>query len=300
MEQRTGWAVFFLFILSCFFCLIRAGLDGALALPATVSTLGQFIVTVTVGAFIYCGLYALIAVPFGKKLGGKGTVERLFLVAAYSLLPAILFAAPPTALIGLIWSFCLAVIGLKIAHGIPLGRAITLQAMMVALTAMVAGVTTFGLMRGMQRHYQCEKLIHQAAPAAMLQPFEGEPFAQDSLKGKSIVVLDFWATWCSPCRHSLPALAEVAREYKDRDVVVFAVSNDDDWRTASDYLKSQKLDLIGTRGSAELNRKFMVEAIPETVIIGKNGEIAWVHVGSAPNEKEVLRAELDRCLGQSR
>lgn len=299
MEQRTGWAIFFLFILSSLFCLIRAALDGALGLPSTASALGQLIPTVALGAVIYCSLYALIAFPLGKRLGGKGTFERLFLVAAYSLLPAILFAAPPTALMGLIWSFSLAVIGLRTAHGLPLGRAITLQAMMVALTAMVAGVTTFGVMKVMQRHYPCEKLVHQAAPAATIQPFEGEPFALASLKGKSVVLLDFWATWCSPCRNSLPVLAEVAREYKDRDVVVLAVSNDDDWHTAKSYLEASKLDLVGVKGTAELNRDYKVEALPETIIIDKNGDVAWAHVGVPLNEKEVLRKELDRCLSQS-
>jgi thiol-disulfide isomerase/thioredoxin len=280
--------------------MIRAGLDAASGLQTSASALGQFIVTVALGAFVYCGLYALIAVPFGKRLGGKGTVERLFLVAAYSLLPAILFAAPPTALMGLIWSFCLAVIGLRTAHGLPLGRAITLQAMMVALTAMISGVTFLGLMKVLQRHYPCEKLVHQAAPAAMIQPFEGESFALDSLKGKSIVVLDFWATWCSPCRNSLPALAEVAREYRDRNVVVFAVTNDDDWHTAKSYLENAKIDLKGVKGTPELNKNFMVEAIPETIIIDKNGNVAWAHVGAPLNEKEVLRTELNRCLSQSR
>lgn len=300
LEQKVGWALFFLFILSSLFCLTRAALDGALGLPSTAKTLGQFVIAVTTVAWGYCALYALVAFPLGKKLGGKGTIRRLFLVAAYSLLPAILFAAPPTALMGLIWSFCLAVIGLRMAHGFPLARAITLQSIMVALTAMLAGVSTFGLMKAMQRHYPAEKLVHQSAPQALLAPFEGEPFQLADLRGKSIVVLDFWATWCSPCRSSLPTLAELAREYKDKNVVVLAVSNDDDWHTAKSYLEAAKIDLVGIKGTPELNKDFMVEALPETVIVDKNGNVAWAHVGVPLNEKEVLRAELDRCLSQSR
>lgn len=295
-----GWALFFLFVLSGLFCLIRAALDGALALPSTASTLAQFIITVTAGACGYCALYALASLALGKKLGGKGTFKRLFLVAAYSLLPAVLFAAPPTALMGLIWSFCLAVIGLRMAHGFPLRRAITVQSVMVALTALLAGASAFGLMKAMQRHYPAEKLLHQSAPAAMLAPFEGAPFQLADLKGKSVVVLDFWATWCSPCRSSLPTLAELAREYKVKNVVVLAVSNDDDWQTAKSYLEAAKLDLVGIKGTPELNRDFMVEALPETVIVDKNGNVAWAHVGVPLNEKEVLRAELDRCLSQPR
>ncbi|MFN8551223.1 MAG: redoxin family protein [Candidatus Obscuribacterales bacterium] len=300
LEQKVGWALFFLFVLSSLFCLIRAALDGALGLPSTASTLGQFVITVTVVACGYCALYGLASLALGKKLGGKGTFKRLFLVAAYSLLPTILFAAPPTALMGLIWSFCLAVIGLRIAHGFPLGRAITVQAIMVALTAMLAGVLAFGLMKAMQRHYPAEKLVHQPAPSAVLAPFDGEPFELSSFKGKSVVVLDFWATWCSPCRSSLPTLAEIAREYKAQNVVVLAVSNDDDWHTAKSYLEAAKVDLVGIKGTAELNKDFMVEALPETVIVDKNGNVAWAHVGVPLNEKEALRAELDRCLSQSR
>ncbi len=299
LEQKVGWALFFLFFVSCIFNIARAGLDGSLGLPSTAQSVTQFILTGTLGASLYCVLYACFTTVLGKKMGGKGTFKRLFIVGAYSMLPVVLFAAPPTALMGLIWSFCLAVIGLRIAHGFPLGRAITVQAAIVALTALFAGVMTYCVINT-QRHYPAEKLLHQAAPAVTLQPFDGEPFTLSSLQSKSVVVLDFWATWCSPCRASLPVLAKVASEYKDKGVVFFAVSNDDDWHTAKQYLEEHKIELTGVKGSLQLDHEFLVEPIPQTVIIDKNGTVVYAHVGVPRNQEDVLKAELDKCLGVSR
>lgn len=269
-----------------------------LGLPSTPAVLGQMIFTVTLISVAYCGVYALIAVPLGKKLGGKGTFKRLFLVASYSLLPAVLFVTPQTALMGLIWSFCLAVIGVRVAHGIPLGRAITVQAMMVALSAMLAAVISFGLLKFTQRHYPAERLVHQPVPADTFNPFVGAPFQLDSFMGKSVVVIDFWATWCSPCREALPGLARIAQEYADKNVVVLAVSNDDDWQTAQKYLTDTQLNLTGIKGSQKLNQDFLVEGIPQTVIVDKSGVVQWVHVGTSSKAEEALRRELDRLLAQ--
>ncbi len=298
LEQKVGWAVLFVSVIAAMFCFARAAVDGVLSLPSTPATLAQMIVTVSLGAVLFCCLYALCASQFGKKFGGKATFKRVFIVGAYALLPGVLFATPQTALMGLFWSFCLAVIGLRVAHGLPLVRAIIVQSITLALFALFGALAALGVLNLTKVHYPSEKLVHKPVPNVSIETFSGDAIALSSFKGKSVVVLDFWATWCSPCRTTLPMLAEVAHDFRDRGVVVFAVSDDDDWHTAEQYLREAKVDLVGVKGSHQLNQDFLVEPLPQTVIVDKNGIVQWVHVGVSMQEKEHLRAELERCLTQ--
>lgn len=254
--------------------------------------------TVSVGALLFCCLYALCASQLGKKLGGKATFKRVFIVGAYALLPGVLFATLQTAPMGLIWSFCLAVIGLRMAHGLPLVRAIIVQALTLGVFALFGALATMGVLNLTKAHYPSDKLVHKPAPNVSVETFHGDQIELSSFKGKSVVVLDFWATWCAPCRTSLPMLVEVAHDFRDRSVVVLAISDDDDWHTADQYLRDAKIDLVGIKGSRQLDQDFLVEPLPQTVIIDKNGIVQWVHVGVSMHEKEHLRAELERCLAQ--
>lgn len=298
LEQKIGWSVLFVSVIAFLFCLARASVDGVLSLPSTPTTLAQMVLTVSLGAVLFCCLYALCGARLGQKFGGKATFKRVFIVGAYSLLPAVLFATPQTALMGLIWSFCLAVIGLRIAHGLPLVRAIIVQAITLGVFALFGALAAMAMLNLSKVHYPSEKLVQKPVPSVSIQPFDGAPIQLSSFKGKSVVVLDFWATWCAPCRTSLPMLAEVAHDFRDRGVVVLAVSDDDDWHTAKQYLQDAKIDLVGVRGSHQLDQDFLVESLPQTVIVDKNGIVQWVHVGVSMQEKEHLRAELERCLAK--
>ncbi|MBS1957671.1 MAG: redoxin domain-containing protein [Cyanobacteria bacterium SZAS-4] len=298
LEQKVGWAILFLTVIALLFCFARAAVDGVLSLPSTPTTLAHMILTVSLGAVVFCCLYALCATQLGKKFGGKATFKRVFIVGAYALLPGVFFATPQTALMGLIWSFCLAVIGLRIAHGLPLVRAIIVQSITMAVFALFGALAAMGMLNLTKTHYPSEKLVHQPAPNVSVETFKGDRIELSSFKGKSVVVLDFWATWCSPCRTSLPMLAEVAHDFRDRGVVVLAISDDDDWHTAEQYLRDAKIDLVGVKGSPKLNQDFLVEPLPQTVIVDKNGIVQWVHVGVSMQEKEHLRVELERCLAR--
>lgn len=298
LEQKIGWSILFISVIAVLFCFTRAAVDGVLSLPSTPTTLAHMILTVSFGAVLFCCLYALCASLLGKKFGGKATFKRVFIVGAYALLPGVLFATLQTALMGLIWSFCLAVIGLRIAHGLPLVRAIIVQAITLGVFALFGALAAMGMLHLKKTHYPSDKLVHQPVPNVSVETFHGDQIALSSFKGKSVVVLDFWATWCSPCRTTLPMLAEVAHDYRDRGVVVLAVSDDDDWHTAQQYLRDAKIDLVGIKGSPKLNQDFLVDPLPQMVIVDKNGIVQWVHVGVSMQEREHLLAELERCLAR--
>ncbi|HEX4132881.1 MAG TPA: redoxin family protein [Pirellulales bacterium] len=116
-------------------------------------------------------------------------------------------------------------------------------------------------------------------------------------KGKDVVILDFWATWCGPCVQALPTIAEVAAEYKKKGVAFYAVNLEEDADAVREFLKEHKLDVpVALDSDGKVGAAYGAQAIPQTVIIDKQGTVAVVHVGLSPDLKAELSGELDAVL----
>ena len=140
-------------------------------------------------------------------------------------------------------------------------------------------------------------LLGKPAPALDLDLLDGGKLSLAKHQGKDVVVLDFWATWCGPCRRSLPVLAGVAARYQGKGVAVYAVNQREPVETIKNFLAKEKfaltvaLDRDGAAGAG-----YGVEGIPQTVVIGKDGVVQAVHVGFSPDLKETLCRQLDDLL----
>jgi thiol-disulfide isomerase/thioredoxin/outer membrane lipoprotein-sorting protein len=132
------------------------------------------------------------------------------------------------------------------------------------------------------------------APAFELEGLDGKKVKLEDLKGQ-VVILDFWATWCGPCRAGMPILDKVTQARKDKPLKVYAVNLEEDKDTISKFVADTKLglpvllDLTGETGKA-----YGANAIPETVIIGKDGVVKKVMIGLHPQEE--LEKEIDAVL----
>jgi len=106
-----------------------------------------------------------------------------------------------------------------------------------------------------------------------------KPVQLAGLKGK-VVVLDFWATWCGPCRGWLPIVAKVRRDYESKGLLVYAVNERETEAKVKEYLTRQKLDipvLLDLSGTVGMTYK--ATSIPLTVVVGRDGRIVRVMVG---------------------
>ncbi len=116
-----------------------------------------------------------------------------------------------------------------------------------------------------------------------------------SLRGK-VVVLNFWASWCGPCKQEAPAVETLWRQYRDRGVVVVGVDTKDFSGDARRFMKRYGITYpVVHDGSGKLWGPYGVQAVPETRVIGRTG----TYVGEqfyGPVTASDLRADLERAL----
>ena len=135
----------------------------------------------------------------------------------------------------------------------------------------------------------------RVAPAFTLTTSEGEQISLDDMGGK-VVLLDFWATWCGPCRESLPEIQRIAKKFADQPLVVISISSDKDvsaWKTfiqKNDMTWPQYRDADGA-----LSRAYGVNAIPHYFSIDADGVLQNVQVGSGAD----VEGEVHKLLNKA-
>ena len=144
---------------------------------------------------------------------------------------------------------------------------------------------------------EAHPLIGKKAPDFDLTLLDGSKAALAKHKGKDVILLDFWATWCGPCRKSLPLLIEVSEKFKDKGLIFYAVNQRESLETIKDFLTTQNLKLPAALDSdGKLGEAYGVEGIPQTVLISKDGIVQAVHVGYAPEMKTTLTKQIEDVL----
>jgi thiol-disulfide isomerase/thioredoxin len=117
-----------------------------------------------------------------------------------------------------------------------------------------------------------------------------------ALKGH-VVYLDFWASWCGPCKLSFPWMMEMQRRYGPQGLVVVAVNLDRDRALAATFLREfNPAFAIVFDGKATLAQQFKVAGMPSSVIIDREGKARSTHTGFRPDERPALEAELRTAL----
>ncbi len=121
----------------------------------------------------------------------------------------------------------------------------------------------------------CRAQASADPPDFSAKDITGRAVKLSDLKGK-VVLLDFWATWCPPCRVEVPNMLEIFRKFKDDGFVLISVSLDRDLPAARKFVKDKEMDwvhIIDSEASREIANLYQVEYIPSTFVIGRKGKI---------------------------
>ncbi len=140
-------------------------------------------------------------------------------------------------------------------------------------------------------------LVGQAAPEVKLELLDGGELNLAAFKGKKVVILDFWATWCGPCVQAMPVIDKVAEKFKDQGVVLYAVNLQEEPDDIKKFLEDAKLKVaVALDKDGAVAGSYGAEAIPQTVLIGKDGTVQVVKVGVSPNLEASLTKDLEAIL----
>lgn len=126
---------------------------------------------------------------------------------------------------------------------------------------------------------EANTLIGSDAVSFSLADLTGKQFSMDKLRGK-VVVLDFWASWCGPCRETMPNVEKLHKEFKDRGVVVLGI-NDEEIADAKRFVQKYGYTfptLIDAKGS--VSKQYGIQAIPQTFVIDRDGKIVAQFMGT--------------------
>jgi thiol-disulfide isomerase/thioredoxin len=122
---------------------------------------------------------------------------------------------------------------------------------------------------------------HPMAPDFSLSDLSGQKVSLADYRGK-VVLLDFWATWCGPCRIEIPGFVELQNRYRDQGFVVIGVSMDDGPDPVKEFYKQFKMNYPVVLGDDKLGEEYGgILGLPTSMLIGRDGRIYAKHVGAA-------------------
>ena len=163
-------------------------------------------------------------------------------------------------------------------------RSLTLAAVVAALAVCISA--------------RAEVKPGEKSPDFAAKTFAGSDLRLSSLRGK-VVLLDFWASWCEPCKKELPLLAKMAPRLKSRGIEIVAVNIDEDKQKALDFLRTHGLALtvVADTGKAIVGR-WEPPKMPSSFAIDKAGVVRAVNGGFEPGDESKLEAQLTALAGK--
>lgn len=135
------------------------------------------------------------------------------------------------------------------------------------------------------------------APDFTITSFEGETLTLSALRGQ-VVIINFWASWCPPCREEAAYLEATWRKYRDQGVIFIGIDYADAESKALAYIDEFDITYfngpdIGTR----ISQDYRMDGVPETYFVAKNGELRGVHIG--PLVPPQLDNKIDELLAET-
>ena len=136
------------------------------------------------------------------------------------------------------------------------------------------------------------------APDFSLRNLDGQTIQLSGLQGSPVMV-NFWASWCPPCRAEMPAFQEIYNEYGSLGFVILAVNSQESRSTVFEFSQSQDFTFpILLDENGEVSKRYRAASLPATFFINKDGYVDKVIYGG-PISEALLRIEVEKLLGEN-
>ena len=138
--------------------------------------------------------------------------------------------------------------------------------------------------------------VSGTAPDFTLKSRSGENLRLEDLRGE-VVMLNFWASWCGPCRQEMPHMDAIENEFRDYGFRVLAVNVDQHREDAERFLETMPVDFaILWDHDSQVSELYDVQAMPTTVMIDRNGTARFIHHGYQPGYEEDYRNQIRELI----
>lgn len=155
----------------------------------------------------------------------------------------------------------------------------------IAAAALLAAIVALALPAWAAADSAADAVTPTPAPGFTLPARDGRQVSLAQFKG-NVVMLNFWASWCGPCRQEMPLLESIYQKYKDLGFTLVGVNVEPDSGKANAWLKATPVNypiLYDTQ--SKVSQLYQVQAMPTTVIIDRKGMVRFLHRGYLPGDE---------------
>ena len=140
------------------------------------------------------------------------------------------------------------------------------------------------------------KPLSGPAPDFTLKSRSGENLRLSEQRG-NVVLINFWASWCGPCRQEMPLLEDIQKKYEKLGFTIFGVNVDNDPAKADKILKEIPVTFpVLYDSDSRVSKLFNVNAMPTTVIVDRNGNMRYLHLGYKPGYEDEYVAQIKTLI----
>ncbi len=159
-----------------------------------------------------------------------------------------------------------------------------LMSRVICLVALMIGFSAYG------------KEMNKPAPDFTLKSMSGENVKLSELRG-NVVMINFWASWCGPCRQEMPLLDKFYDKYKDLGFVLLGVNVEEDSSKAAGYLKEVPVSFpILYDNTNKVSKMYDVDAMPSTVLVDREGNLRFLHRGYKPGDENEYKRLMKKLM----
>jgi thiol-disulfide isomerase/thioredoxin len=134
------------------------------------------------------------------------------------------------------------------------------------------------------------------APNFTLKSLGGKNLKLSEMAG-NVVLINFWASWCAPCREEMPLLNDLHKKYEPLGFTVLGVNVEEDAKNARDFLKNFPVDFpVLLDNKNQVSKKYNVIAMPTTVVVDRDGNMRFLHQGYKPGDEEKYRKMVKKLV----